>query len=248
MQEELVEVKEIVKEANEVAKEAKAAATSIGESINEVWNAIGKQAKELDEVKAIKTSTAWTQVAMRFSPTTPKQEDGEKSRTITFGNWPEGTTSQTIIDFIAKHMEEAREDIEDDKGIFAYGKNYAVRGAARFKTTALLLKYLRKDDTKTKIVKEHLVIYIIRDADKPQDDIDREKAVRKLVRAIIEKEETAQEPVDAETTRKNIEAKYELGIVFYYKGVRVGAYKNNKMRLLGEAVQLQTKYDQLMSS
>ena len=109
------------------------------------------------------------------------------------------------------------------------------------------MKYLRKDDTKTKIVKENLVIYINRDADKRQDDIDREKAVRKLVRTIIEKEETAQEPVDAETTRKNIEAKYELGIVFY-KGVRVGAYKNGKMGLLGEAVQLQTKYDQLMSS
>ena len=41
-------------------------------------------------------------------------EEEEKSRTITFGNWPAGTDSHKIFDVIHTHMKENKEDLDED--------------------------------------------------------------------------------------------------------------------------------------
>ena len=66
--------------------------------------------------------------------------------------------------------------------------------------------------------------------------------MRKLVRAIIEKEGGDNAAVKAE-----IETNYKKGIV-WYQGVRAGAWSadQGKMQLQGEAVATQEAFDELM--
>ena len=79
-----------------------------------------------------------------------------------------------------------------------------------------------------------------RDIRKSAEDEARDKAVRKLVRAIIE-----EEGGDGSATKKNIDADYRRGIV-RYKDVRVGEYTNGKMELKGDANKLEGRYSRLM--
>ena len=80
---------------------------------------------------------------------------------------------------------------------------------------------------------------------KPQEEINKDKAIRKLVRAIIETE-VAEGLTDAAATRSKIDAKYGKGVVTY-KDVKIGAYVNGKMELFGEAERLRPKFDELMA-
>ena len=246
-----VSVKKMQKDVDEVKKEMKSTNEAVVALGSEVWEAIGLQKKELESVRAkvmappafSARTSAW---ATPLAGTHPAQaiEDDEKSRTITFGNWPTGTASQTIVDFIDTHMKNSKDDLVEDEGTFAFGKQTASRGAARFKTTALMLKYLRKQETNTKIKTDNMTIYINRDIHKPQEEIDKDRAIRKLVRTVIETE-TAAGTTDTDATRRSIDAKYGKGIV-NYKGIKIGEYKNGKMELFGEAKSLKPKFDELM--
>ena len=69
----------------------------------------------------------------------------------------------------------------------------------------------------------------------------RHKAVRKLVRAIIE-----QEGGNGNDTKRKIDADYRQGIV-RYKDVRVGDYLDGKMELKGEAKKSEAQCQQLLS-
>ena len=95
-------------------------------------------------------------------------EEEERTRTLTFGNWPKSTDSRIIRTFIADYMKEAEQDLDEDSGVFAYGRDTASRGAARFKTTALMLKYIRSPEMEWKFKHENHDIYINRDMGNPQ--------------------------------------------------------------------------------
>ena len=73
-----------------------------------------------------------------------------------------------------------------------------------------------------KVLKDNLVIYVNKDTEKPQEELDKNRAVSKLVRTIIEAE--AAQGHQTENTRKLTDAKYNRGSVSY-KDVKVGAYK-----------------------
>ena len=83
-------------------------------------------------------------------------------------------------------------------------------------------------------------IYTNRDVRGSTEDEARTKAVRKLVRTIIERVGT-----DGSATKALIDANYHKGIV-RYKDVRVGEYIDGKMQLKGEAENLQAHFDSLM--
>lgn len=121
-------------------------------------------------------------------------------------------------------------DLDESSGTFAFGRETATRGAARFKTVALMLKYIRRPEMSWKLKVENLTIYINQDAHKPQEVINKDRAVRKLVRTIIDAEVTT--GTQGEVTRKFIEAKYGRGVVSY-KGIKVGAFTDGKIELLG---------------
>ena len=178
---------------------------------------------------------------MAIPPCIDEQE--EKSRTLTFCNWPKGTESSTIKDFIGKVLKDHVGDLDDDNGIFTFGRETARRGAARFKTVALMLKYMRRPEMCWKLMVDDLTIYINRDVHKPQETINKDRAMRKLIRAIIE-EVTA--GTQGEVTRKLIETKYGRGLLIY-KGVKVGAYADGKLELLGDGAKLRKRFDDLMN-
>ena len=93
------------------------------------------------------TTSAWaTPTAANTTWATPlcNAEQEEKFRTLTFGNWPRGTESSKIKAFIDNHFKDYVGDLDEDGGTFAFGKETATRGAARFKTPALMLKYTRR--------------------------------------------------------------------------------------------------------
>lgn len=83
--------------------------------------------------------------------------------------------------------------------------------------------------------------YLNRDVHRSTEEIAKDKAVRKLVRTIIEKTRG-----DMEATKRNITAKYSQGLVFY-KGIKVGAYTDGKMELIGDGITLKAKFDELMA-
>ena len=136
-------------------------------------------------------------------------------------------------------MEKVKADL-DENGVFAYGKKFATRGAARFKTEDAMWSYLKKDDTEVRFEIEGHRIYINRDVRKTPEDEARDKAVRKLVRAIIE-----EAGGDGNAVKKLIDADYRQGIV-RHKDVRVGEFTNYKMELVGEGKKLETRYNKLM--
>ena len=129
-------------------------------------------------------------------------------------------------------------------GTFTFGRETATRGTARFKTVALKSKYIRRPEMCWKFKVENRTIYINQDVHKPQQVINKYRAVSKLVRAIIKAEMTA--GTQGEVTRKFIEAKYGRGAVIY-KDVKVGAFTDGKMELLGDGVKLRKRFEDLLS-
>ena len=131
----------------------------------------------------------------------------------------------------------------DEDGIFAYGRDVATRGAVRFKTTAQMLRFVRRPEMEWKIKQsDDKTIYINRDIVKPIEEITRDRQINKFIRVIIEFEGNT----DGETTRKLITARRKRGTV-EYKGVKVGQIIDGKMALLGDALKLQAKFDEFMN-
>ena len=99
--------------------------------------------------------------------TTMTVEEEEKTRPLTFGNWPSGTDSIIIKEFIANHMKDWEAELDED-GIFAYGRDVATRGAVRFKTTTQMLRFVRRPGMEWKIKQsDGNIIYVHEDIVKP---------------------------------------------------------------------------------
>ena len=169
-------------------------------------------------------------------------EEEERTRTLTFGNWPKNKGGSIIRTFIADHMKEVEQDLDEDSGVFAYCRGTASRRAARFKTTALMLKYIRSPETEWKFKHENHDIYINRDMDKPQEEVNRDRQINKLIRAVIEYETG----VDGDVTRKLIVARRKRGIV-EYKGTKIGKLIDGQMVLPGDGEMLRQKYEALLA-
>ena len=164
--------------------------------------------------------------------------DDERRRTITFGRFAEDTKSEYIIETIEKLIENFKEDIED-KGIFAYGKKFATMGAVRFKTEEAMWMYLKHENTSKRMNIDGHTLYVNRDIQGTSEDQARTKAVRKLVRAIIEEEGGSAQ------TKAKIDTNYRRGIVWYH-GVRMGDFKDGQMELTNNGAKFGTKFEKLM--
>lgn len=211
-------------------KESKALAVATGEEV-------ATMKKDIDQLKHGGSKNQEFKV---HAMSNGAGKEDEKQRTLTFGNFQEDTKNEHIIDVIKEKVDAVKQDL-DQNGIFAFGKRFATRGAARFKTEDAMLSFLRRDDTKVNFVVDGHRIYMNRDIRKSPDEEGRNKAVRKLVRAIIE-----EEGGDGKITKENIDADYHKGIV-RYKGIRVGEYLAGTMDLKGEAIKLRPRFDELMA-
>ena len=152
--------------------------------------------------------------------------------------FPEDTKSERIIETIETVLKDFMHDIEDN-GIFAYGKKFATMGAARFKTEEAMWTYL-KNDSKSKCmnIDDH-VLYVNRAEQGTSDDQARTKAVRKLVRAIIEEEGGGAH------TKTKIDTNYRRGTVWYHD-VRMGDFRDGQMMLTNNGAKFSAKFKQLM--
>ena len=163
--------------------------------------------------------------------------DEKKKRTITFGEFHEDTKGIDIVALLNKKVEKVSENVDET---FAYGKKWATRGAVRFKSETTMWEYLKAEGSPASFQHNGKTIYTNRDVRGSTEDEARTKAVRKLVRTIIERVGT-----DGSATKALIDANYHKGIV-RYKDVRVGEYIDGKMQLKGEAENLQAHFDSLM--
>ena len=166
------------------------------------------------------------------------EPDDEKRRTITFGKFAEDTKSEYIIETVEKLIENFKQDIEDN-GIFAYGKKFATMGAVRFKTEEAMWTYLKHENTSKCMNIDGHTLYMNRATKGTSDDQARTKAVRKLVRAIIDEEGGGAH------TRTKIDTNYRRGIVWYHD-VRKGDFKDGQMELTNIGAKFGTKFKKLM--
>jgi hypothetical protein len=176
-----------------------------------------------------------------------KPQEDEKTekqqRTITFGTFPEDTKSESIKAFIDATLESVGPDIEE---AFTYGKKFAERGAARFKTKAAMWKYMTENAGSHKHSFEGKAIYVNADGGRDRSDTDknREKAVRKLVRTVIEKNGG-----DGKALKSTIDTNYTRGIV-RWKDARIGEWDDGSqsMILKGMAIPFKEHFEMLMAS
>jgi hypothetical protein len=235
--------------AQQSALEAKQAAAAVASDL-------GKMKEEIHELKQVgmrkvveevlqsghRTDNLPARAKQPFS-NAPKvhstESEDKRSRTIGFGQFPKDTKAENIIKFMEGVLEEAREDIEE---MFAYGKKFAERGGARFKTSQAMWAYLKgKAGDHTHTYMGHH-IYCSADAkarDPQSEDAKRERAVRKMVRAIIEVNGG-----DGTEVKKHIDTNYKKGVVWWKEG-RVAEWMHGSLRLVGQGAQFQDKFDEL---
>ena len=103
-----------------------------------------------------------------------------------------------------------------------------------------MLAYKRKTHTEKQFEVDGHRIYMNKDATKTPEDLAREKAVRKLVKAFI-----VGVGGDAELTKKDLHTDYRKGVV-WYKEVRVGEYAGGKMHLKGEGTKVEALFSNYM--
>ena len=83
------------------------------------------------------------------------------------------------------------------------------------------------------------VLYVNRTEQGTSDDQARTKAVRKLVRAIIEEED------DGAYTKTKIDTNYRRGTVWYHD-VRMGDFRDGQIMLTNNGVKFSTKFKKIM--
>ena len=169
--------------------------------------------------------------------------DSEKrARTVTFKTFPKDTNStdiKTWVDGIIK-------DVEGVEESFAFGRKFAERAGVRFSNTESMWKYMTDNAGSHKHSFKGTDIYCNPDnqADPKSDSAMRERAVRKVVRAIIETSGG-----DGTTVKQDIETHYRKGIVWWKEG-RVAEWNNAdmEMTILPSGTQFQSAFDKLMNS
>ena len=172
------------------------------------------------------------------------KKEEERSRTLTFSNFPEDTQEKDIIDEIKKKLKDSMEQVEE---VFAFAKT-GTRGAAKFTTEDALWKYTV--DSKDSEVHEFQGRRIYSRAGNiggDPSDANKEKAVRKVVRLLIERAGG-----DGAAVKKKIDAKYAWGGVWFLgddsKWTKVAQWnaKDDKMTMLGEAAVMQATLDKML--
>jgi hypothetical protein len=245
----------LAQEAKHEAAEANATVATVAADVADMKKnmqpAIERMAEMETELKAYQTREqrqsvpVWPSKALSSAATGAKFDNDHKDanaedkrrRTIGFGQFPKDTKAKDIVKFLEGVLEEARGDIEE---VFAYGKKFAERGAARFKTSEAMWAYLKGKAGHHMHMYEGQRIYC--NADTASKDIKRDRAVRKLVRTIVEAE------VEKDSTvKQHIDTDYKKGIV-WYKELRVGEWKDGAMHLSGHAVQYQDRFNELYSA
>ena len=164
----------------------------------------------------------------------------KRSRTINFGKFPDDTKVEDIVTMINEKVKAVEQDIEE---VFAYGKKIAERGGARFKSSDAMWEYVMSQAGNHQYKYKDTTIYCNADSgsiDPESETAQREKAVRKVVRAIIEANGG-----DGKLVKQEIDARYRKGVVIW-KDQRVAEWMDGNMKLINAGTQFQESFQKLM--
>jgi hypothetical protein len=239
-----------VEQASSMAREAKQSALEAKGAVQAVEMEVGRIKDEMKDLKEVGIRAAVediikggaaVQVQAHAHGIKAGTDNHDKwRRTVGFGPFPDDTKSVDIIKFIEGVIADMKGDVEE---VYAYGKKFAERGAARFKSEEAMWAYMRGRSGKHMHEYEGVKVYCNVDSrakDPNAEDVKRERAVRKVVRAIIETNGG-----DGFKTKKEIDANYKKGIV-WWKDKRVATWKDGQMELSEEAAPWKAQYTVLM--
>jgi hypothetical protein len=166
-----------------------------------------------------------------------EQAFDKKSRTIYFGKFPEDTKAEIITDFIKKWTQAAEDQIEE---VYAFGK-FAERGAARFKHESQMWDFLKEHRGTLNFDVNGTTVYANPDS-MHNPFPDKTKAVRKLVRLLIE-----QNGGDGAKVKKDIVTNYTKGKV-WWKDSKFAEWdeKAGEMKLVGAGADYEAAFALLM--
>jgi hypothetical protein len=171
-----------------------------------------------------------------------KGDAQKRKRTINFGRFPEDTKAADIENFMKEVLKDVSSDVEE---VFAYGKKFAERGGARFKSEAAMWDYMTAQAGAHKHEYEGSTIYCNVDTwsqDPTSEKAMKERAVRKLVRAIIETQGG-----NGKAVKANIDTNYNRGIV-WWMDERIAEWKDDRMQFKDAGAQFRSAFDQLMAA
>jgi len=218
--EEVKEAKSIAKEAKNAAQEAKVAASEAGgqvDAMKEITILKGEMPKQVPNGGGKGDAKGAERLERR-------------QRSMIFSNVAEDTKADVIKDAMWETLDEVKTDIEE---VYTFSKHDSM-GLARFRTTEGMWNYMQSKAGQHRHTIHGRTVFV--------KDAPKERAVRKLVRAIIECNGG-----DGATVKQDIDAKYWNGIVVY-KDERVAEWnaEEQKMILKGEGFKYQRAYEALM--
>ena len=238
--------------------EAKAMAMECQENIRELRKEIAtlkitsKETPSLKTVQQLETDfaklrnntlgTASGNRAAAGGNNSGRNDEDKRIRTISFGEFPKDTKSKDIKTFI-EGVVGSGADIDE---CFAYGRQHAERGAARFTSKDAMWKYMKDNKGKHQHMYGDTPISCNVDSsweDPESEQSLKERAVRKVVCTIIEVNGG-----DAQQVKAKIDARYKKGVVLW-EDCRVAEWDRtgNKMVLLGNGVAWQAHFDKLIN-
>ena len=243
-----------VDSANQAAKEAKELAVEAKKAVGALEAAVGTiQATTVTKdsvAKVVKDA-----MASEF-PALVKRDDKGKgkghgksfsaapaekmARTVTFGPFPEDTKSTEIKEFIDSVVQPVAEEVEET---FAFGRKFAERGGARFRTEEAMWKYMTTNAGNHQHDHKGVKIYCNADpggSDAGSEAAQKDRAVRKVVRAIIEANGG-----EGKVVKQNIDARYRKGVVMW-KDARVAEWKNGVMEFTAAGMGFKEAFQKLM--
>ena len=164
----------------------------------------------------------------------------QNSRTLKFTNFSEDTPASTIIQAIEERIKDTRSEIEE---VFAFGR-YADADGARFKTEEGLGAFL--DGSGADLSFDHGGKKIYVGAARVGGDTPKERATRKVVRAIIEANGGNGRALKADG---HVYANYGRGFVIW-KGTRVAAWNESSetMEFSQEGAEFEQSFRKLLGS
>ena len=167
-----------------------------------------------------------------------KNKAEKRCRTLYFGDFAEDTKEEFIISQIEGWTRTVHHNIDE---IYAFGK-IAERGAARFNTEESMWEFLVANQGQLQFDVGSTKVYANPDA-MHDPSPDKTKAVRKMVRLLIEKVGG-----DGKTVKKDIITNYPKGRV-WYKDERVAEWDDatRTMKLKGTAQVHQAEYDKMLT-
>ncbi|CAK0890769.1 unnamed protein product, partial [Prorocentrum cordatum] len=175
-------------EAKVEAKEAEAAAPTVIADVAGVKADAEYLNKKKKEQRTGEVEKQVEDLAADARQIAREEEEGEEKRpTITVGSSPQDTKS----DYIIEHVKKSAAGVQDhlgEGGAFAYGGRFATRGTVRFETEHAMIDYLHKPATPKSFEWGARRVYLNREVCRAKEGEVKGKAVRKLARAVIERE------------------------------------------------------------